>query len=71
MTGNASHKSKPNPKGKLTRARRPGKSFASKITLNPSGPAGEETPGPQGEQIDEDRAGRYIGRFGGAGLPPL
>jgi hypothetical protein len=65
------HKSKPNPKAKVTRARRPAKSFASKITLNPPGPAGDLAPGPQGEQADEDRSGRFIGRFHGAGQPPL
>ncbi len=71
MTGKASHKSKPNPKAKVTRARRSSKSFSSKITLNPAGPAGEQPPGPQGEQVDEDRTGRFIGRFQGAGMPPL
>jgi hypothetical protein len=65
------HKSKPNPKSKATRARRATKSFSSKITLNPPGAAGEQEPGPQGEQVDEDRTGRFIGRFHGAGQPPL
>jgi hypothetical protein len=65
------HKSKPNPKAKVTRARRASKSFSSKITFNPPGAAGEQTPGPQGEQVDEDRSGRFIGRFHGAGMPPL
>ena len=65
------HKRKANPKAKVTRSRRRGKSFASKITLNPAGPAGEQAPGPQGEQVDEDRTGRFIGRFHGAGQPPL
>ena len=66
-----SHKIKPNPKAKVTRAPRTSKSFSSKITLNPPGPAGEQPPGPQGEQVDEDRSGRFIGRFHGAGMPPL
>jgi hypothetical protein len=65
------HKSKPNPKAKVTRARRATKQSSSKITLNQPGAAGEQPPGPQGEQVDEDRTGRFIGRFHGAGMPPL
>lgn len=71
MSGKASHKSKPNPREKVTRERRASKRFADKITLNREGPAGELPPGQQGEQADEDRVGRFIGRFHGAGQPPL
>ncbi len=66
-----SHKRKANPKSKVTRTRRGAKPFSSKITLNPVGAAGQQVPGPQGEQVDEDRTGRFIGRFHGAGQPPL
>ena len=71
MRSKAAHKSKPNPKSKVTHARRTSKPFSSKITLNPPGAAGEQPPGPQGEQVDDDRTGRFIGRFHGAGQPPL
>jgi hypothetical protein len=63
MTRKASRKRKPNPKAKVTRVQR--------SRTRPAGMAGEQPPGPQGEQVDEDRTGRFIGRFQGAGMPPL
>lgn len=71
MSGKGPHKTRANPKSKMTRARRWARRFSSKITLNQVGAPGAQRPGPQGEQIDEDRTGRFIGRFQGAGQPPL
>ncbi len=66
------HKTRASPRSRARYKSRGGeKRFADKTTLNaPSSPPGVR-PGPQGEQADEDRTGRSIGRFGGAGEPPL
>ncbi len=68
MASESTRKTKASPKLKTTRVRQPRKPHADKITMNPEH---GQPPGPQGEMADEDRTGRFIGRFGGAGQPTL
>jgi hypothetical protein len=52
--------------------RRGDKDFAEKITFNPPQPRGRKRfLAQEGVLTDEDRTGRIIGRFGGAGQFPL
>lgn len=66
-------KRKAAPKAKSTRrSKRRGQAFARKITFNPPDGHRVKRPTIQEEVLeDEDLAGRFIGRFGGAGQPPL
>ncbi len=72
MPKKATHKKKASPKSRPTYKSRGGtRDSAAGTTFNPPSAREGQVPGPQGEQVDEDRTGRSIGRFGGAGQPTL
>lgn len=54
------------------RPKRGAKDYAEKITFNPPRPRGRKRRlAQEGVLTDEDRTGKFIGRFGGAGQHPL
>ncbi len=54
------------------RPRRGARDYAAKITFNLPRPGGRKRPlAKEGVLTDEDRTGKFIGRFGGAGQYPL
>jgi hypothetical protein len=69
----AAHKRKATPRTRPTYKSRGGdKDFASKTTFNPPATLqGKRAMAQPDVLTDEDRAGKFIGRFGGAGEPPL
>lgn len=71
--GKPAHKAKATPKAKVAHKRvGESKDFAEKITFNPPRARGRKRPLAQPDVLtDEDRAGKFIGRFGGADEPPL
>lgn len=72
MAEKARQKKKAAPKSKVTRRRKSGREFAARTTFNPPATLGKKRPAVQGGELaDEDLAGRFIGRFQGAGQPPL
>ena len=68
-----SHKQRAAPRTRATYKTRGGrKDAADKTTFNPPHATEGAHPTDQpGVLTDEDRTGKFIGRFGGAGQPPL